>query len=191
MFVVLVVTILALASGQTPKPCESPKEFEANFIRWDHERKWFQEARVAYDENNQRTREREELLIGSKANFYDILTLHKENKEYRLNLKTKTCNVTVPRRSFMPLGIPMGTKYQGSYVVGMVGNPNEQVTAATFEGTHEGNFFWGAVTIPSCVPLQYGVHFNSTGDGFHMTFYDLQIGIVDPNVWIPPKECLQ
>merc|ERR1712087_701413 len=62
----------------------------------------------------------EELDFSSGREFYDTIYLFSENKEYKLELKSRKCNVSVITRPFMPAGIPQEGRYVGESVVGPV-----------------------------------------------------------------------
>ena len=55
-----------------------------------------------------------------------------------MDLKTRKCNVTVPRRSWRPHGVPPEARFRGSGVIGAVGVSSESVTVSMFEGEFEG-----------------------------------------------------
>ena len=58
-----------------------------------------------------------------------------QNKEYRLNLKTKKCNVTTPRHPFFETGVPKGSKFLFEATAGAVGLPNESLIAQNWDIT--------------------------------------------------------
>merc|ERR1711963_1273836 len=167
MYVVLfVVAMAAGALAQVPSACPGPKMFEARFSRYDKERKMTVYGRIAYDAEEERVREFEEADITGKKTVYDRLILHKQNIMYEINSDTEECNITTPPHAFMPIGVPPDAKYLGEGSIGPTGVANEHVTVAAF-----------------------GAAFN--GRDFHdMTmYYDEIQGIVDPDVFFPPKEC--
>lgn len=51
---------------------------------------------------------------------------------YRVDLKTRKCNVTVPYRPFFQRGTFPGEKFEFEAVIGGAGLPNEQVTVQRF-----------------------------------------------------------
>ncbi|KAJ8309365.1 hypothetical protein KUTeg_014239 [Tegillarca granosa] len=110
-----------------------------------------------------------------------------KNVEYRLDLKTRKCNVTTPRMPWRPLGVPPGSKFEGSAVIGAAGVSGEFITVNNFYGNFSDGFqFAGVVTSPDCVPIQ--LDFIGQNSIEHNTFYDIAPGITDPNAFIPPRE---
>ncbi|KAK7482194.1 hypothetical protein BaRGS_00026543 [Batillaria attramentaria] len=189
MWAAILLLSVTLVAAQEPRPCLSPEQWEGKFYRTDYSKNFTQFARVSYDETNRRVREVEELEFGATRDYYDVLYLHNENKEYRLNLRTRTCNVTTLSRPWIPAGVPRNAQYKGEANVGPVNIPNEHVTVIAFDGKdEEGNPYYGTVTSPDCVPVASGFYSKRTGF-IHTTFYDISAGIPDPSVFIPPSEC--
>ena len=57
-----------------------------------------------------------------------------QKKEYRLNLRTKQCNVTDLDRPFRYIGIPPDAKFFFEAEVGAAGVPGESLVATNFYG---------------------------------------------------------
>ncbi|KAK6182223.1 hypothetical protein SNE40_009952 [Patella caerulea] len=186
--IVLVAVVFCTVLAQLPRPCNSPSQWEGRFSRYDVSRNFTQYAEIAYDAVGRRVREREELAIGSTTDFYDVLRLFNERKEYRVNLRTRTCNVTAFTRPFIDVGLPANATFTDSFVIGLAGLPNEHVTAAIFEGSYEGGRYFGIVSTPDCIPLRFG--YDSPTYGYEDTrYYDIKAGISDPGAFIPPSIC--
>ncbi|KAK7482196.1 hypothetical protein BaRGS_00026545 [Batillaria attramentaria] len=188
MFIPILLFVATLAAAQQPKPCETPPQWEGRFVRTDYEKKFFQAAKISYDENEKRVREIEEIEIDNDRDYYDVLYLHNMNKEYRLNLRTRKCNTTTLSRPWFPFGVPPEAEYDGEAVIGPVNIDNEHVTIVRFHGrVAEGDFF-GTVSFPDCIPINSGFFSNRTGF-VETTFFDITTGIPDPTVFNPPSEC--
>merc|ERR1712126_339245 len=185
----LCVVGLSLVAGQQPRPCDTPPQWEGRLMRRDFSKNFTEYAKITYDETNRRVREIAEMDIGSDREVFDRLYLHNENKEYRLDLKTRKCNVTTLTRPFIPFGLPRDATYDGEANVGPVNIPGEHATVINFHGhTEDGGQYYGEVTFPDCVPVSTGYYSNRTG-AVHSSFYDITAGIPDPNVFTPPSEC--
>ncbi|KAK6182226.1 hypothetical protein SNE40_009954 [Patella caerulea] len=186
----LLVLCFAVATvlSQQPRPCESPKQWEGRLSRYDRTRQFFQRARVSYDELDRRVREIEEVEIGKTVDYYDVLYLHNVGLEYRLNLKTRQCTLTPLTRPFIPAGLPPDANYRGQATLGASGIPDEYTEVVLFDGTFEGNQYFGVVTYPDCVPVESGFYSNRTGS-VRTNFYDISLGVADPSVFVPPTEC--
>ncbi|XP_076443031.1 mammalian ependymin-related protein 1-like [Babylonia areolata] len=189
MFGAILLLCVALAAAQQPRPCETPEQFEARILTHDFKNGFTQKAKISYDGLNKRVREVEELELGKDREFYDVLYLFQNNREYRVNLKDKKCNTTTLSRPFIPAGVPPGAHYNGQAVVGPVNIPNEHISVIRFEGrSDEGNPMFGTVTTPDCLPVNGGFYSNRTGYVFRQ-YYDVTIGIPDPTVFDIPMEC--
>ncbi|OWF37119.1 mammalian ependymin-related protein 1-like [Mizuhopecten yessoensis] len=186
----LVLLFGVVAYAQLPRPCESPKQWEARIFTQDMSKNYTAYAKGSYDETQRRFREIEEVALGTDREYYDVLYLFNVGKEYRLNLKTKKCNVTNLTRPFRPFGVPPEGQFEFSATIGAAGVPGEYMVVNNFYGNFtDGARFFGTVTSPDCMPVSNG--FFSEDTGFvHRTFFDMNIGIADPMVFIPPRECL-
>merc|ERR1711963_1383096 len=187
MLFALVLFCVAFAAAQVPRPCQSPTQWEGRIYRSDESKNFTQFAKISYDEQGKRVREIEELEFGSDREFYDVIYLHNENKEYRLELKSRKCNVSTISRPFIPAGIPVEGRYVGEAVVGPVNIANEHVTVVTYDGKFsDGADFYGSVSYPDCVPISSGYCSNRTGF-VHTSFYDIVAGSPTPPCSCPPR----
>lgn len=186
--VVLISASLYRVDAQLSKPCESPKQWEGNVYTVDTKTNIMRRARVVYDENAPRVRITEDISIGNQVDFYDVVYLH--NVEYRLNLKTRQCNVTALTRPFRQFGVPQDANFIGKATIGIAGIPGENVVIENYNGQfRDGTKYFGDVTYPDCIPVSRGVYYES---GLSMDrFYDINVGIADPMVFIPHKECAE
>lgn len=132
-FVVLSV-LLCVVSAQLPRPCESPKQWEGKVITVDRKENFFRAGRISYDEYAPRFRIIEEEAVGKQVDYYDVLYLHNVGKEYRLNLKTRQCNVTALTRPFRPFGVPPMANFTGEATIGAAGIAGENVVIENFNG---------------------------------------------------------
>jgi len=187
MYLALVLLLAVGALAQLPTTCPGPKQFEGRFQRYDRERQAQVRGAIAYDETQRREREFEDIDIAGKKMAFDILRLHEQNIEYRVDRSTKKCNITTPRRPFFPIGVPPDAKFIGEGVIGAAGIPGEAVTVATFGGQNEGGEYFVSVTYPDCFPVASG--YKSSNNSDFTSYYDLQAGISDPDLFFPPREC--
>ncbi|KAK3092386.1 hypothetical protein FSP39_002199 [Pinctada imbricata] len=190
MIALLAVCLLAVSvTAQAPRPCQSPKQWEGRVFTVDRSKQFERYGKISYDEYAPRFRIIEEEREGSTEEFYDRLYLHNVGKEYSLNLKTRKCNVTSLTRPFRPFGVPPEAKFTGEATIGAAGVPGESVVIENFDGEFsDGDKFFGDVTYPDCVPVANGVF--SKEFGFVMnSFFDINVGIADPMVFVPPPEC--
>ncbi|XP_060562045.1 mammalian ependymin-related protein 1-like [Ruditapes philippinarum] len=191
MKIVVGLALIIVCSAQVPTPCQSPKQWVARRIKMDRYKQYFEIAEHSYDELNRRAASREERDVGKERDYYLRIHLYNEGLDYMFNLRTMSCNVTRLTRPFRVVGVPLDSKFlfEGEY--GAAGIPAEHFDAATFGGKFEdGAEYLVTVAEPDCIPIQFDVRSNTTTEHFHEAYYDLKLGIPDPTVFIPPKECM-
>ncbi|XP_064603766.1 mammalian ependymin-related protein 1-like [Liolophura sinensis] len=188
-------TVLALGLflgcvyAQVPSPCQPPDLWEARELKIDRTENYERYAKISYDNVNRRVRRIEELKIGKNTDYYDELYLHSENRFYRLNLRTRQCNMTVPPRPWHPYGIPSGATFRGENYIG-ASVPYGGVLVTRWSGNFDNqDYFAGAWTQPGCLPVVFDTYYNSTNEFIFRDFFDVTLGISDPMVFVPPSEC--
>ncbi|XP_052770211.1 mammalian ependymin-related protein 1-like [Mya arenaria] len=187
----IAASLVVVCLGQVPTRCDSPKQWVGRRLRLDRYREYGELASHSYDELNMRTRTIEEVEQGREKDYYDTLHLHNVKMEYRLNLRTKQCNVTRLDRPFRFLGVPLDAKFLFEAEIGAAGIPAEHLLTDTWYGTFEdGARYTVSVSSPDCIPLTFDVESNSTDEHYHERYFDVHLGISDPGVFIPPKECM-
>ncbi|XP_048735382.1 uncharacterized protein LOC125650866 isoform X2 [Ostrea edulis] len=129
---ILTCSLVGLCVSQEPKQCTSPTTWECNEIKVDPSRNFTKIRRLSYDARNRRERRVETVERGSNKTFYDELILWNENKMYRLDLKTRKCNITVPHRGWVPRGTHPGDTFLSINTVGAAGYPEESITVLQF-----------------------------------------------------------
>ncbi|XP_045187645.2 mammalian ependymin-related protein 1-like [Mercenaria mercenaria] len=185
------LALVVACSAQVPTPCESPKQWVGRRLRTDRYKQYFELAVHSYDEVNMRTASREEREVGKERDYFAKIHLYNEGLEYALNLRTMQCNVTKLSHPFRRVGVPPDARFlfEGDY--GAAGIPSEHLTAATFGGKFEdGAEYLVTVAEPDCIPLDFDVRSNTTTEHYQERYYDLTLGISDPTVFIPPKQCM-
>ncbi|XP_064603712.1 mammalian ependymin-related protein 1-like [Liolophura sinensis] len=186
---VILVVFVGLAYGQVPTPCETPTIWEAREAEVDRADNFERFAKISYDEVNRRIRRIEELDIGSDKDYYDELFLFDEFRMYRLNLRTRQCNVTGLSRPWHPYGIPPEATFDGEAYIGASAT-NEGVLVTRWTGKFfETDYYVGVFTQPGCVPVLFDTYYSSSKRFVSRTFYDVTLGISDPNKFVPPSEC--
>nr|XP_022335222.1 mammalian ependymin-related protein 1-like [Crassostrea virginica] len=186
----VIAIVIDQITCQDPKPCMSPTTWECNEIKVDPSRSFTEHRRLSYDARNKRERRVETVEKDSNRTFYDELILWNENKMYKLDLKTRKCNITVPHRGWIPRGPHPGDKFMSINIIGASGYPKERITVLQFVSNKTQEVKHTIVSSPDCIPLRTTM-FSATNDIEISTYYDLNIGISDPGVWTPPKECIQ
>jgi len=181
--------IVAVAAAQRPWHCTAPAEFEARVSELDHVKKFESRARLSYDGINRRVRMVDEVNIQDKKGFYDILYLHDEGVEYVYDFKTKKCEKRRISREWRPVHIPYNATNYGEAYIGSSSAAGDGVLVTNWAGQDsKGDRYFMTWTYKDCIPITTG--FISQKVGFLFTsYYDVVLGISDPNVFIPPKEC--
>jgi len=180
--------LVVAAYAQAPKPCNSPAQWESREFRYRETYKEFR--KLSYDETNRREREIAEIEEGSEREFLDRLYLYNENKNYTLNLRTRNCTVTAINRPFRFRGVHPNARFDGIFNIGAVGVPGETVAVQAFSANEtDGVFYTGLVTYPDCYPVQ-NIYISRQYGFEHSDYFDLNIGITDLNVFVPPQECV-
>ncbi|KAI8486651.1 Mammalian ependymin- protein 1 [Branchiostoma belcheri] len=192
---VLILLVLASAAyGQVPEPCRTPSVWESNVGVQDFERGIFVRAKLSYDSHNMRIRRIEEVDESrTDKEYYDILYLHNTmpGKEYRFNLRTKQCETRELNYPFRPIEIPMNANHFGDFTVGTKGAPHEGVVVSMWgeRNQQEGTDWVGVFTYTGCVPVNDMFYSNRTGR-VTTEFFDVTLGLSNPDVFIPPRECI-
>ncbi|KAK3611474.1 hypothetical protein CHS0354_032755, partial [Potamilus streckersoni] len=180
MKTVLLFLLVGYCVAQTPTPCDTPKQWEGRTFIVDRSKMFSVFAKISYDANAPRVRIIEEVQSGKETDYYDTLYLHNIGKEYRLNLRTKKCNVTELTRPFRPFEVPADATFGGEALIGLAGFPNENLIAVLWDGKFDANNFYEiTVTQPDCVPINFAV-FTNTSVVFQ-SFFDITLGIPDPD----------
>jgi hypothetical protein len=153
---------------------------------------FFRRGHFAYDLREERTSLFEAEHNGTTDDFFHVIELFRERKAYRFNLKTKVCTVSEIKHHFHPIGIPRNASYEGQAIIGT--NAFENSGLATNHWFHENKaegWSWYGVYTPreiGCIPISDDFMDQNVGR-VHTEFYDVVLGISDPNVFIPDSSC--
>jgi len=194
--VIVAAAILAacvvVVDAQHPRHCESPIEFEAHAFQVDPKLKFFRRGHFAQDAEGERISLFEEVRNNTDQEFYHDIHLFRERRMYRYNLKTKQCSVHHSDERFRPFHIPLESHFRGEAIVGTNAFPTAGVLTTHWE-MHNKTEHWrwfGAFTArdAGCVPVMDHFHNEQIG-GVTTHFYDVVLGIADPNIFIPNHAC--
>ncbi|XP_060552430.1 mammalian ependymin-related protein 1-like [Ruditapes philippinarum] len=185
-----IVALFVVCYAQVPTPCQSPKQWEGDMVLFDASKDFTEKSRIIYDETNMRERTIEEIEVGKERDYYEVLRLFNERKEYRLNLRTKKCNVTTIMYPFRVRGVPSDAKFLFEGVIGASSIPYEHFTAVTFGGEYTTDHvkYATTVTFPDCIPVADN-YYNDVTSYVESRYFDIHAGITDPMAFIPPTEC--
>ena len=149
-------------------------------LSYDDFRKEMIRSRILYDSTNKRERLIGEYIIGHSTEFYDMLFLHNEGIEYKVDLKTKKCFKEPISRHWTDFGIPENANNTGQLFIGSssVPNANLLVTQWYDKITVNGHVFeyYGTWTYEACLPIHVIAHSDTAKTNVHTSFYNIVIG---------------
>jgi hypothetical protein len=189
---VLVVACAAVVYAQHPRHCVAPFEFEAHAFQLAPKEEFFRRGHFAYDAREERTSLFEEVQNGTDQEFFHTIELFRERKAFRFNLKTKTCTVAELKHRFHRIEVPHNASFVGEAIIGT--NAFENSGLLTNHWAHENkqeHWAWFGVYTPrdlGCVPVLDDFRDEQVGR-VQTQFYDVVLGISDPNVFVPEHEC--
>ena len=199
MKVLVLFGVAATAFGQAhPRVCDSPEVWEAMSRQYDFGIGETVTAFTAHDSINRRLYRREQIsgkTPGRKQ--YTELFLYKEGEYYKVDTFAKKCYKSrIPsNKAWRPFGVPPNATFTASVNVGIVG---ESFLANEYEirpSDHPSNYYYrGVFTAKECAPVQEQI-FKSSGLDISQSelieYFNIVLGIADPNVFIPPTLCDQ
>lgn len=147
-------------------------------------------TRASYDAINKRIARFDEIQVGRHRDrdFFAIVELFESKTRFTVNLKTKECNKTSIDYEFRRFGIPSNASFAGQAEIGTDAERNTGVLV-DFWFIETDDIRWeGESTSSDCLPVSDLFEDRRLG-AVHTSFYDIALGISDPNVFDVPKEC--
>ena len=149
---------------------------------------------ITYDAVLQRERIIDEIYFNSSKNYFDIIYLHKENTQYKLNIKTRECVVESITRPWRNIAIPDDAQSLGESFIGSGEIRNAGLLTCNWFGkfvTKNNTVrYMLQFTNVACLPVSATFITENYGATV-MHFSDIKPGIKNPNVFDIPKECQQ
>merc|ERR1712136_380288 len=184
--------------------CVAPSFFEAHLQMYDHRTGFFRDGRFSYDSVEQKVRIVEEVSENATQPQYDELMLFGMKKRFSLDLKTKKCEVSDLTEPFRHIEAGIESHYMGESTIGLpspravgMGVVLSSWSATVNRGHIKGHEFY-SFTRDDCIPVSetfYGIENASKGKvqqiHFHRNYYDVTIGLHDPQVFDIPTECMK
>jgi len=191
MKLVVAFALLALAlavQAQTPNPCDSPNALEAHIVELDPSKDWSIHAKWSYDDRLHRISIYEDIdESGTHDHFHRIRLFH-EKLEYSVNLKTKDCKVGALNREWRRYGVPSNATFEDQFEIGTDAFVMGGVLVNEWSDTFTEGKWHGTFTDIGCLPVSE--YFRTTDHNLiHTSFYDITLGIQDPNIFMPPTGC--
>jgi hypothetical protein len=186
-----------------PKPCFYPQQFTAQVHKFDYAKNLLVRSEVIYDAPNERVFE-EEVFRGpdtGKTEAYDIIALYREKVKYKIDRSTRECFGPYPmgeHEHWNRFGVNPNASYHGQVTSGVPPNTylvNQFGLRGVPTGPQQVMSSWAHVTAEECMPTRI-INFATFSDGSididkstTAEFYDVVLGVEDPNVFIPPRDC--
>jgi len=192
LLAVAMFATIAVVSAQHPRHCDAPFEFEAHAMQADPKEEFFRRGHFAYDARGERTALFEEVVNGTDREPFHTIHLFRERVTFRFNLKTKVCTREELRHRWHRIEIPRNASFVGDAIIGT--NAFENSGLETTHWSHENkdeHWSWYGVYTPreiGCVPISDEFHDHNVGR-VHTQFYDVVLGISDPNIFVPDSAC--
>jgi len=192
VFVAALALCAVVVVAQHPRHCDAPREFEAHAFQVDPKMQFFRRGHFAYDAREERTSLFEEVMNGTDQEYYHTIHLYRENRAFDYNLKTKVCTTHKIDHRFHRIEVPRDAHFVGEAIVGTNAFDNAGVLTTHWEhhnDTEKWSWF-GAFTAREigCVPVMDHYHDETVGS-VHTQFFDVVLGISDPNIFIPDSSC--
>lgn len=176
-------------SRGTPQPCRAPQQWEGRRVLLQQSTGLRSRALLAYDGLQRRVRVLEErkALIPCRRLFEYIL-LFNDGVMFRIEQSSKQCSKFPLTEPWDPLDIPQNSTFEDQY---SIGGPQEQITVQEWSDRKTARSYetWiGIYTLKDCYPVQETITKNYSVI-FSTRFFDIELGIKDPSVFIPPSTC--
>jgi len=183
-----VVAVMA----QHPRHCEAPREFEAHVLQSDFHEKFARRGHLAYDAEGERTSFYEHVENGTDHEHFHVIHLFRERRVYRLNLRTKVCTLEHSDAHFRPIGIRREAHFVGEAYIGTNAFENSGLLTTHWDHRNKTEHmeWYGVFTDREvgCVPVSDDYTDDTVGH-VQTHFFDVALGISDPNVFVPDSSC--
>ncbi|KAG5844162.1 hypothetical protein ANANG_G00158590 [Anguilla anguilla] len=186
--VCLLLAVTAVA--QKPHPCKSPPLMVGRLSMIYPRGQLFVYERFSYDGLGQRIRVWAQGTNHNQSFYEDVLMLFREGVVYHISYRNQTCKKRALKVRFQPMEVPHNATLQAQIIIGSSSGPGQGLLVNNWVGEipeKQANYYM-TFTEFGCLPVstlytseQYGWIFTS--------FFNLVIGIEDPQDFIPPDFC--
>lgn len=185
----LLSAVLGLELHPEASPCLAPAQWEARWVQYDHNSGRNSRAAVSYDSINQRLR----LLQQHKKHtpcqrYFEFIYLYQSSVMFQIDQKTKECSKLPLTDSWDPFDIPDNSTFEDQYIIG---GPQDNVEVQEWSDrkpARQHETWVGVYTVKDCYPVQETYTRNSSVTT-STRFFNIQLGISDPGVFVPPSTC--
>nr|WAJ59513.1 epdl2 protein [Gnathonemus petersii] len=181
---------LVAVATEKPHPCKSPPLMVGRLTVVYPEGKFVAYERFSYDALGRQIRVRVLIEDHNKTSFEDVLLLYREGVSYEISYQNQTCKKTPLKTPFAPIEIPPDAHLQAEVVLGSSSAPGMGVLVNAWTGAvpEQKAKYQLIFTEFGCLPISSINHVENVGL-ILTSFYDLVIGIEDPDEFIPPPFC--
>eukprot|EP00039_Didymoeca_costata_P018374 m.333192 g.333192 ORF g.333192 m.333192 type:complete len:221 (+) comp17091_c0_seq1:88-750(+) len=195
-YVLLLLIALQHDTNAQVLRCSTPKEWEGRAIVYNFMSNQRSTVMVHYDANNLRVAELDIVNAGMPGQkFYERILDYKEKVSYTI---TKSANRSCikraipPQATFRAFGPPANSVFLQQIEIGSY-EENFYANEYSLSPTQHPNqyVYLGTFTSNKCIPV-YEINDRNASDirgSTHAQYYDITLGISNPNVFIPPKNC--
>ncbi|KAJ8276351.1 hypothetical protein COCON_G00081030 [Conger conger] len=183
---VLAATVVA----QKPHPCKSPPLMVGRLSLIYPKGEMFVYERFTYDALGKRIRLRAQGVEHNHSFYEDLLMLFREGVVYQISYKNQTCTKKPMDMPFQPIEIPQDATLQSQIILGSSSGPGQGLLVNNWMGEipEQKAKFYTTFTEFGCLPLSSLYTTDETG-WILSSFFDILIGIDDPQDFIPPDFC--
>ncbi|CAF1391969.1 unnamed protein product [Adineta steineri] len=194
MFAALLLCLVGIAVAQRPQPCTTPPQWEGRLFDINEEQKFRVEGKLSYDAVYRRERLVDEIDETTGEDYFDTIALFDQRVEFIYNYKARNCTRQEIRRPWRDFGIRPNDRSFGEAYIGSSVFPETGVLVTIWGGnfttpTNDTIDYVSTWTYRGCLPVSRTTYSEKYGSS-HLSWYDITVGISDPNVFIPRRECL-
>jgi len=194
MLAFFALCLIGLTVAQQPRPCITPSQWEARVHGYNNQQDMVVNGKISYDSVYHRVRIIEDIRFGNNDTLYDILELFQAKLLFVVDGNTGICSRYPITEMWRDFGIQPDARSLGEAYIGTSAIPGAGLLITIWDGnytrtTNEVVHYLGTWTYEGCLPISHTESISQKGTG-QTSFYDVTTGISDPNVFIPPRQCL-
>ncbi|XP_036403977.1 ependymin-like [Megalops cyprinoides] len=191
MRVLLVCLVLAVTTwAQRPKHCTSPPLLVGSLSVLGPKSDLGAYGKYTYDALGRRVRFFEVGSYKNQSFQVDLLMLFAEGVLYEINWQNHTCTKKALKDHFQPMEVPKNATLLGQVILGSSSGFGQGLLVNTWSGEvpETEAKYMSTFTEFGCLPVSTLYHTEETG-GVIVSFFNILIGIDDPQVFFPPPFC--
>ncbi|XP_077363477.1 mammalian ependymin-related protein 1 [Festucalex cinctus] len=179
----------ASAAAATATPCQAPPQWEGRWVVYDHGTGRNNRAAVSYDAQKQRLRVLQQHKKHTPCQrYFELIYLYESKLLFQIDQKTGECAKLELTEAWDPFDIPDNSTFEDQYIIGGPGDNVEVQEWSDRKPARKHETWVGVYTLRDCYPVQETYVKNSSVTT-STRFFNLQLGISDPDVFTPPPAC--